>query len=251
MDYNNDGYQDLLLLTEDGATIWPVIYGNASQNPYFSDWSPDGEWLLYTNKSGIFSQLYRIKPAGTNNTYISLQGYNNNLNGDYSGNGTTIAFQRGEGASGKIYTMPANGSSSAADTGFLGLWPRWSPDNSTLIYYKSDNNIYTLSSGTETQITSSSDLQIYPSYTASNMIVYCQSNGTQYDIYSANITNIGEAVNLTNSTSNELYPSLAPGNRIIYLVDNQTIAVMNLDGSNKTNLYDGPRPISNPRWFIP
>jgi Tol biopolymer transport system component len=83
------------------------------------------------------------------------------------------------------------------------------------------------------------------------MIVYCQSNGTQYDIYSANITNIGEAVNLTNSTSNELYPSLAPGNRIIYLVDNQTIAVMNLDGSNKTNLYDGPRPISNPRWFIP
>lgn len=247
MDYDGDGYQDLLLLTEDGSTIWTVLSGSSSQQPAFSDWSPDGQWLLYTDTSGIFSQLYRIKRDGSDNTYISRQGYSANSNGDYSPDSNTIVFQR----SGSIYTVLTDGSASAVNTGFTGMWPRWSPDGSALIYYKTDNNLYSAAGGTETQLTNDADLQIHPSYIASDQITYSQSDGSQYDIYVADPSNIGSAVNLTNSGGNDTFPSLAPGNRIIYLIDNQNIAVMNLDGSSQITLYSGPRTLANPRWYTP
>jgi len=249
MDYDGDGYQDLLLITEDGSEIWTVVSGNASLKPSFSDWSPDGQWLLYTNKSGVFSQLYRIKRDGSANTYIANQGFfSNNLNGNYSTDGTTIVFQRDTGASAKIFTIPSSGSSSAVDTGFLGLWPHWSPDGASLIYYKTDNNLYSLNSGAETQLTNDADIQIYPGYIGNSQITYSQSSGTQYDIYSADTANISAAINLTNSNENDTYPSLAPGNRIIYLIDAKNIALMNTDGSGKSIIYSGPRTIENPRW---
>ena len=112
MDYDGDGYQDLLLVTEDGSTIWTVLAGSSSQRPTFSDWSPDGQWLLYTNQSGIYTQLYRIKRDGSDNTYISYQGYSNNSNGDYAPDSSTIVFQR----SGAIYTVLTDGSASATST---------------------------------------------------------------------------------------------------------------------------------------
>ena len=113
MDYDGDGYQDLLLVTEDGSTIWTGISGNSSQRPVFSDWSPDGQWLLYTETSGLFSQLYRIRPNGVDNTYISRQGYSENSNGDYSADSSTIAYQR----SGSIYTVLSDGSTNSVNTG--------------------------------------------------------------------------------------------------------------------------------------
>jgi Tol biopolymer transport system component len=244
MDFDDDGYQDLLLVTEDGTAIWTVLLGSSSQRPVFSDWSPDGQWLLYTNQSGIFTQLYQIKRDGSDNTYISRQGYSNNSNGDYSPDSSTIAFER----SGTIYTVLTDGSASAVSIGLTGKWPRWSPDGSALVYYKTDNNLYSAIGGSETQVTNDGDLQIHPSYIAANQIVYSQSSGGQYDVYSADLANIGAAANLTNTGESDTYPSLAPGNRIIYLIDNQTIAIMNTDGSGQTTIYSGPRTITNPRW---
>jgi Tol biopolymer transport system component/DNA-binding winged helix-turn-helix (wHTH) protein len=100
-------------------------------------WSPDGSWLVYADRAAGNSEIFRIRPDGS-----ELENLTNQPSADsgssISLDGSQIAFlsDRGEPAGWQIYVMNFDGSDAHPLTPRKG-WegdPVWSPDGRSIVF---------------------------------------------------------------------------------------------------------------------
>ncbi|MDX9864723.1 MAG: hypothetical protein RBT34_07965 [Anaerolineaceae bacterium] len=259
VDYNGDGYKDLVTMSSNGVYTNMIRAGSSGAEPILTDWSPDGEWLLF--HSGNIPQVKKIRTDGSDETFINNMGFNTH-DAVYSPDGNWILFVQGSGTSADLWRMNSSGSLAPqrlTDDSNEDSYPDWSPDGHSIVFTsirsgQTDLYLLDLNTGPDpyvvTRLTTNSLSEYSPQFVSANQIVYMVYSSGQYDIYIADITNMAGATNLTNtSAENEKYPALADG-KIIYIKQDgsQGVYTMNLDGSGKTRLNENYRYAVNPRW---
>lgn len=157
------------------------------------NWSPDGKYLLYNMKGGIYKLPVTAddKPAlppGVKPQLIDT-GVANKCNNDHgiSFDGTQLAVSsRSDGKKSQIYVLPINGGEARLVTPLSpSYWHGWSPDGKTLTYCaeRNDNfDIYTIptAGGEEKRLTTNPGLDDGPEYSPDGRYIYFNSerNGT-------------------------------------------------------------------------
>ena len=151
---NVDGHYDVYVTDLDGGS--PVRITAEETEEFLGDWSPDGEWLVFTRRGREESQgLWLRNPAGVNLFQLTSD---DDVGPVWSPDGDAIAFVRNVDGNRDIYLLlpeddddwrgPVKAqpliASPAADHS-----PDWAPDGDTLVYVSErDGNpeIYTLES---------------------------------------------------------------------------------------------------------
>lgn len=170
------------------GNIWVV--NNDGTNPnlisfegdFEPTWSPDGQTIAFSSTRTGTAQIFTMTPIGTNVTNISNNALFEDRMPTYSPDGTKIAFQRRSTASklatGKIWTMNANGSGQVAVTTGTGNdeRPSYSPDGSTIAFSTNrDGNyeIYKIPAigGVATRLTNNAASDRNPSWAPDNSAI--------------------------------------------------------------------------------
>lgn len=139
-----DGHADVYVapsLVNDGEQGNPVRITSSDTEEFLGDWSPDGQWLVFSRRGGEDSQgLWLMNPAGVNLFQLTS---GNDLDPVWSPDGDAIAFVRNVDGNRDIYLLlpeddddwrgPVDAepliTSPEADHS-----PDWAPDGDTLAY---------------------------------------------------------------------------------------------------------------------
>lgn len=139
-----DGHADVYVapsLVNDGEPGNPVRITSSDTEEFLGDWSPDGQWLVFSRRGGEDSQgLWLMNPAGVNLFQLTS---GNDLAPVWSPDGDAIAFVRNVDGNRDIYLLlpeddddwrgPVDAepliTSPEADHS-----PGWAPDGDTLVY---------------------------------------------------------------------------------------------------------------------
>lgn len=257
--------RDFYTINPDGTalTAFPAI----APVPYTPSFNRDATKILFSSYYNIFSsssQIFRMDANGSNLLQLTNLASPTNLNPyvftpSYNHDDSKIVFEtdvdftRGSQML-QIYTMNADGSGLRRLTFNDGLnfSPSFSPDGSKIVFscWRFRDNIfgiYMMNADGTNLVRVTPGQEEYPKFTRDgSKIVY--SNG---DVWITSLDGFNK-VNLTNNPAYDAYPTISPDGTRIAFASNRTgnyeIYVMNIDGSNVTQITDTPGDEYQPSW---
>ena len=214
-----DGHSDVYVSAVEGSS--PVRITTAETEEFLGDWSPDGQWLVFSRRGDEETQgLWLRNPAGVNLFQLTSD---NDLSPVWSPDGDAIAFVRNTEGNRDIYLLvpeddddwrgPVRAqrivASPEADHS-----PDWAPDGDSLVYVtERDGNA---------------------------------------EIYLLKTDEDGPPLRLTTNEAQDYQPVWSPdGKRIAFVSDvhgEEEIFVMEADGSNQQRLTHNDARDHSPDW---
>lgn len=162
---------DIWVVNADGSN--PVNLTNDGMHNGIPGWSPDGEWIVYTSRSDIYSsysvEIWKMRSNGSDKTQLTFGGYCGHTCEsdcpDWSPDGSKIVYCSGEYGNSvgndmyphDIWIMNPDGSNHeriTTETTFE-RYPKWSPDNTRAAFIR-DGDIY-VKGILETRLTNTGD----------------------------------------------------------------------------------------------
>lgn len=132
----------LYYISENGDNLTEIELPDNIE-PFFCDWSPDGEWILIdaTDTNIEWSNFYKLRVDGSELTQLTFDNNDYKLHYDprWSPDGEWIGciYQYDYDAKTEIVKMPSDGGEHIILTDTPGLWvknPCWSPDGEWVAY---------------------------------------------------------------------------------------------------------------------
>ena len=214
-----DGHSDVYVSTVDGGSPVRITAGDTEE--FLGDWSPDGQWLVFSRRGDEETQgLWLRNPAGVN--LFQLTG-DNDLSPVWSPDGDAIAFVRNTEGNRDIYLLrpeddddwrgPVRAERVVASPQ-PDHSPDWAPDGDTLVYVtEKDGNA---------------------------------------EVYLLKTDEDDPPLRLTTNEAQDTQPVWSPdGNRIAFVSDvhgEGEVFVMDADGSNQKRLTHNDARDHSPDW---
>jgi Tol biopolymer transport system component len=102
---------------------------------YVNDWSPDGQWVLYTKTSpATGSDLWKIAVDGDRNSEPVLVTSSDESHGQFSPDGKWLAFTSNQSGQEEIFVRKIGGTKSTPVSTSGGSFARWRQDSHELFY---------------------------------------------------------------------------------------------------------------------
>jgi Tol biopolymer transport system component len=215
-------------------------------------WSPDGEKIAFTSRSGNSSaQICVMDADGSNVINLSLSSSINGWPG-WSPDGKKIAFFARKDEIGGLFVMDADGSNvvNLTDRNFMDRSPSWSPDGKK-IAFTPGNSVYIINadgSNLRKLINDVTDPAWSPD---GKRIAVTMKKDENWEIYVMDIDG-SNLIQLTDNSAWDCDPEWSPdGEKIAFTSNrdgNDEIYVMNADGSNQVNVTNNPAEDRYPSW---
>jgi Tol biopolymer transport system component len=212
---------------------------------WHADWSPDGNWLLFTASTGGNDNagIYLISAEGGEPQALLVDAYDNKA-ADWSPDGTQIAFSSNRDGNLNIFIMNADGShiSKVIDSGLDDYLPEWSPDGRQIAFFAANwptikQDIFTVNlDGTNLQNLTNTPRIVDedPKWSLDgNQIIFQSDRDGNFEIYSMN-SDGSQAQNLTNNPGQDYWPDL-------FVITAKEIAFVS-DHNGKSQIYLMPAP---------
>ncbi len=201
---------------------------------YSPDWSPDGEWIVFSN----YAQIYKMKTNGDSLTQLTSAEDGECHYPKWSPDGKRILYAIGIGEKSGTWMMNFDGTDKRKT--IMGYYPDWRAGSSQIVYVGSGAEIWVAdTNGTNAKrLTSLNSITQYPQWSPDgSKIVFSSMKASPPQIYVMNAdgTNLKQ---LTNTGCD--YPAWSPdGNHIVYTDVRQLygrLFIMNADGTSKEQL---------------
>jgi|GEM_PF-2874459 len=248
-------YGDQTLWVFDTSTRSPTpvpLDPGMVQTVYTACWTPDGQWIVFAGDYAGQSQVYAVRPDGSDLRRIS-DGTGHLVDVAVSADGGRIACQQ---VYGNVFAFNFDGTGKT-DLGYGIDMVSWSPSGDRLVGadwalgggYTSDLYIWNLNTGAKSKITSRPEQTYYnlprwaPNGAKIAAVFGRHTERGDTDIVIMNVDG-SEIVNLTEDwTSDDHGPAWTPDNQFLLFTSTHDastdIWVMRPDGSGRTKLISG------------
>ncbi|MFC1528590.1 PQQ-binding-like beta-propeller repeat protein [Candidatus Latescibacterota bacterium] len=242
-----NGSQKLFSIPRDGGEHVQLTFGEGIHD--YPDFSPVGEWIVYTDLETLTLFAYSNKTRTSSEVFPDT--YDMTLSGSFSPGGDTFCYILGQyntttgSYSNELFVaeFPFGGGTVSSDQSIVFASDR---DGNREIYVMNPDG------SNQTNLTSNSALDEYPSWSPDgSKIVFDTNRDGNRELYTMNSD--GSNLNrLTNNSSTDMEATWSPdGTKIAFLAGrdgNAEIYVMNEDGSNPTRLTTSPASDDRPFW---
>ena len=140
-----EGHDDIFVMDSDGGGVHRLTDGRGFNE--YPSWSPDGRWIAFNSTrdgvarstgTGYYRDLYLMHPDGSDIHRLTSHVGTFNF-AAWNPDGRTLAFESDRAGTWDIYTMQTDGSgleqlTHYAKSGGSAGFPRWSPDGSRLVF---------------------------------------------------------------------------------------------------------------------
>jgi TolB protein len=212
----NDKTWSLFTMNSDGGNVKRLTNEQDALHA-FPRWSPDGKKILFTKSFSTpvwRSELWTILPDGSNQTRI---GNVDGQGGDYSPDGSKIAYFNYIDGGGDIWLIDSDGRNVRQLTNHAAedWWPVWSPDGKRIVFQsKRDGNfeIYVMNSdgSNPVRLTDNDIDDEEPKWSPDGTkIAFLSMRDGHYEIYIMNSDGTGQK-RLTNENGHAINPDWKP-----------------------------------------
>jgi len=232
-----EGYPNIYLMNADGSDLINLTRKAEGRHP---DWSPDGKQIVFNSLRSGINEIYTINADGTGIKRLT-NNPTDDTNPQWSPDGSRIVYETTKYLSTglwyyEICVMNYDGTEKKEFT--EGVNPRWSPDGSHIAFLGPYSNIFMIKlDGTELKNLSNSngsdfDFSWSPN---SKLIAFATNRDSNAEIYLLCVDcEDNPQINITKSGGkNDHKPFWSPDGTQIAFLSDDTLCVMNADGSQR------------------
>jgi Tol biopolymer transport system component len=264
---NPEGDFEIFTINRDGSDLQQLTENAALD--FDPEWSPDGQKIAFESDRGLFSEIFVMIAAGTQETQVTTNpDFSFDRSPTFSADGQRIAFGSNRAAGvdnpekdAEIFTVNLDGTGLTQLTRNAAreLHPDYSPDGRKIAFVSDRDfapGIYTMTSdGTKQKKRSRGSGTVFASPGWSpdgGRITFMSNQDGGDDVYTMRAGGSGQKRLTVNGVPTDSAPVFSPDGRKIAFQSNRDgnfeIYAMNADGSAPVNLTNDPAGDFTPDW---
>lgn len=141
--FDTSGYGDIYKVRPNGTGLTKLFSGRGVNEGWYPVWSPDGRWIAFVRDQRHGSQIWLMRPDGSDKHLLHTDATAVDQSLAWSGDGRWLAFVRSSATDhGTIAVMRADGSDMHTLTQDAPAWnPVWLPNDTGIAYLASNGTI--------------------------------------------------------------------------------------------------------------
>lgn len=214
----------MLQMKMDDRSITPVFEDAGNRHNLEPAWSPDGQWIAYTQCTGNLTARLVIHNRSENrDAYITHPGRGGTRSPTFSPDSKTVVYAFAETGPQQLWSVDTDGKNKKQLTETTGItnWPTFTPDGKTIVFANSRENnyeIYAMSAdgSNERRLTENTIMDIRPRVSPDGeRIAFVSTRDGNYEVYVMNLDGT-QVQRITHSEERDDYPAWHPnGNQLV------------------------------------